>query len=70
VGGIITTSRIARIDLTIAGIRYDAPVAFCDPWPLSFHLLGQDGFLCFFRLTVCAADFWLELEPEEGVLRR
>lgn len=66
VGGVTTIGCDARIDLTIAGVRYDAPVTFCDPWPFAFHLLGQEGFLRFFRLTVCAAGFWLEIEPEDG----
>lgn len=64
VGGVLTEARHARVDLTIAGVRYDAPVTFCDPWPFAFHLLGQEGFLRFFRLEICAAQGWLELEPE------
>ena len=64
VGGIRTTARHARAVLTIAGRSYDAPVTFCEPWPFAFHLLGQEGFLRYFRLTVCAAEDWLELEPE------
>ncbi len=66
VGGLTTTARHARAILTVGGTRYDAPVTFCDPWPFAFNLLGQEGFLRFFRLTVCAAESWLELEPEEG----
>jgi hypothetical protein len=64
VGGITTTTLDARIDLTIAGMRYEAPVTFCDPWPFAFSLLGQEGFLRFFRVTLCAAEAWLEVEPE------
>ncbi len=64
VGGLTTTARHARADLTIAGVRYDAPVSFCDPWPFAFNLLGQEGFLRFLRVTLCAADGWLEVEPE------
>jgi hypothetical protein len=67
VGGIQSTARDARCDLTVAGVRYDAPVSFCEPWPLGFHLLGQEGFLRFFRLIVCAAEYWLDVEPEPGV---
>jgi hypothetical protein len=64
VGGMNTRARHGRCNLTIAGFRYDAPVSFCDPWPLSFHLLGQEGFLRFFRVTLCAAEGWLDIEPE------
>jgi hypothetical protein len=65
VGGLSTTARHARASLTVAGVRYDAPVTFCDPWPFAFNLLGQEGFLRFFRLTVCAAESWLELDAED-----
>ena len=64
VAGLTATARHARVDLTIAGVRYEAPVTFCDPWPFAFSLLGQEGFLRFFRLTLCAAEGWLEVEPE------
>lgn len=64
VGGVTTTTLGARVDLTIAGKRYEAPVTFCDPWPFAFNLLGQEGFLRFFRVTLCAAEAWLEVEPE------
>lgn len=66
IGGVRTTAREARADLTIAGMRYDAPVSFCDPWPFAFNLLGQEGFLRFFRVTLCAAEGWLEVEPERA----
>jgi hypothetical protein len=64
VGGVRTRASHARADLTIAGVRYDAPVTFCDPWPFAFNLLGQEGFLRFFRVELCAAEGWLEVEPE------
>ena len=64
VGGVQARAKLARADLTIAGTRYDAPVSFCDPWPFEFSLLGQEGFLRFFRVTVCAADGWLDVTPE------
>lgn len=64
VGGVTTTTFDARVDLTIAGMRYEAPVTFCDPWPFAFSLLGQEGFLRFFRVTLCAAEAWLDVEPE------
>lgn len=64
VGGVQTTARHVRCDLTVAGVRYDAPISFCEPWPFAFNLLGQEGFLRFFRLHMCAAEGWLELDPE------
>jgi hypothetical protein len=64
VGGLTATARHARATLTIADMRYEAPVTFCDPWPFAFNLLGQEGFLRFFRVTLCAREFWLEVEPE------
>lgn len=64
IGGVRTTAKHARCDLTIAQVRYDAPVSFCDPWPFAFNLLGQEGFLRFFRVELCAAEGWLEIEPE------
>jgi hypothetical protein len=63
-GGGLTSAHHTRAELTIAGVRYDAPITFCDPWPYAFHLLGQEGFLRFFRLELCAAEFWLEITPE------
>jgi hypothetical protein len=66
VGGGRTRAFHARVDLTIAGVRYDAPVTFCDPWPYAFNLLGQEGFLRFFRVELCAAEGWLNVEHESG----
>ena len=62
--GVQMVARHARAELTIGDVRYDAPISFCDPWPFAFNLLGQEGFLRFFRLTLCAAEGWLEVEPE------
>jgi hypothetical protein len=67
VGGVRMRALHARADLTIAGVRYDAPVTFCEPWPFAFNLLGQEGFLRFFRVELCAAAGWLNVEPEESV---
>jgi len=65
IGGGRTRAFHARVDLTIAGVRYNAPVTFCDPWPYAFNLLGQEGFLRFFRVELCAAEGWLNVEPED-----
>jgi hypothetical protein len=65
VGGVSATARHARIHLRVGGAGYEAPVTFCDPWPFEFGLLGQEGFLRFFRVTLCARDLWLDVEPED-----
>ena len=67
VAGVRSRATHARADLTIAGTRYDAPVTFCDPWPFAFNLLGQEGFLRFFRVTICAAEAWLDVTWEEAL---
>lgn len=64
VGGLTTQARCVRGALTLGSHRFDAPIWFCEPWPFGFGLLGQEGFLRFFRLTMSAAEEWLECEPE------
>jgi hypothetical protein len=64
VGGTVTTARVARVDLGLAGWTIDAPVWFCDPWPFPFGLLGQEGFLRYFHVELCAAEGWLDCRPE------
>lgn len=68
VGGTRATGRLLQVDLTLGDVRFRAPAWFCDPWSLSFGLLGQAGFFRFFRVTFCAAEGWLECEPEEGAI--
>lgn len=66
-GGHHCVAGATRCTLTIAGNTYDAPVTFCDPWPFAFSgLLGQEDFLRFFRLELCVAEGWLELNRELG----
>jgi hypothetical protein len=64
IGGAITKARKARCELSLGDMRFDAPVWFCDPWPFGFHLLGQDGFFRYFRVTISAAEGWLDCERE------
>jgi hypothetical protein len=64
VGGLRTSARCVRAALTLGSFRFDAPIWFCDPWPFGFGLLGQEGFMRFFRLTISGAEGWLECERE------
>lgn len=63
VGGRPTLARTVPVALRAGEHRWEAPVSFCDPWPWDFQLLGQEGFLRWFRLLVEAADRTLEITP-------
>lgn len=56
VGGTTVTSRTAIVTFSLGRWTWEAPVAFCDPWPWDFNLLGQEGFLRWFVVTLDAAQ--------------
>jgi len=68
VGGQVVTGVPARVTLTLGTAAnahaWDAAVWFCDPWPFAFQLLGLDGFLRHFRVTVSAYREWIDCRPE------
>lgn len=64
VGGVVATAKEARVQLTVGDVTWEAPVWFCDPWPLSFHLLGQEGFFQWFDVRVRAARYAIDIAPE------
>jgi len=64
VGGFSTVARRAQVQLTLGTVTWDAPVWFCDPWPLPFHLLGQEGFFRWFDVRMRAAVYEIEIAPE------
>lgn len=59
-GGFISEAITVPVQLRLGEAIWQAPVSFCDPWPLEFQILGQEGFLRFFRTTLCAAEGWVE----------
>ncbi len=63
VGGITTTSRTVTCELQLDDFAWEAPVAFCDPWPFDFQIVGQLGFLRWFRIIIDAADETFEVIP-------
>ncbi len=63
-GGFVTTARQAAIRMSLGDETWEAPVWFCDPWPLAFHLLGQEGFFRWFKVQLRAAVYEIEIEPE------
>ncbi len=68
IGGVETTAWSARVSLRIGDGRgahtWDCAVWFCEPWPFDFALLGQEGFLQHFRVTLSAYHEWLDCVPE------
>ena len=64
IGGGTTVARVARVKLSLGETTFEAPVSFCDPWPFSFNLLGQEGFFRYFRVAIAAAEDWLECTAE------
>lgn len=64
VGGFVTTARQAAVQMTLGQVTWEAPVWFCDPWPLAFHLLGQEGFFRWFDVRLRAAVYEIDIEPE------
>lgn len=63
IGGFRTTGRATRVGLTLGAHGFEAPVLFCDPWPLAFGVLGQEDFMRHFLVTLSAEGQWLELQP-------
>jgi hypothetical protein len=63
VGGIITEARTVPCSLQLGQFAWEAPVAFCDPWPFDFQILGQLGFLRWFRIVIDAADETFDVTP-------
>lgn len=63
VGGRPTIARTVPVRLTLGSHAWEAPVSFCDPWPWDFNLLGQEGFLRWFRVTIEAANRSMEIVP-------
>ena len=49
--------------LTTTGQSWEAEVAFCDPWPYGWGLLGQLAFFRFFTVTFRASELTFEVEP-------
>ncbi|HZJ52441.1 MAG TPA: hypothetical protein VFF07_16715 [Actinomycetota bacterium] len=64
-GGFQTIARTVPVRLAVGDAAWEAPVSFCDPWPLSFHLLGQEGFFRWFRVTIRAARYTMDLVLEQ-----
>lgn len=64
VGGFVATARQAPVQLTLGEVTWEAPVWFCDPWPLAFHLLGQEGFFRRFEVRLRAAVYEIEITAE------
>lgn len=63
-GGFTTSAREAIVRLSLDDYAWEAPVWFCDPWPLNFQLLGQEGFFKWFDVRLRTAVYEIEITPE------
>jgi Aspartyl protease len=63
-GGFEAMGRRAMVQLALGDVTWEAPVWFCDPWPLAFQLLGQEGFFAWFDVRVRAARYQIDVVPE------
>lgn len=63
-GGFQTTAVTVPVELRLGDAVWQAPVSFCDPWPLGFQILGQEGCFRFFRVAFRAAAYSVECTPE------
>lgn len=69
-GGTVVTAYPASVVLrTVAG-TYPTVAWFCRGWRSEFGLLGQEGFLDRYRLTLDVAEGWFALQPSRGASRR
>jgi hypothetical protein len=69
VGGVVVEAVTVPVQIALGEWTWSAPVSFCEPWPFGFQLLGQEGFLRFFRVLFVAAEHRLELDFEMGNAR-
>ncbi len=65
-GGVVAEAVTVPVQMTLGEWTWSAPVSFCEPWPFGFQLLGQEGFLRFFRVLLVASEHRLEIEPDSG----
>lgn len=64
-GGFTTSARTVSVQLALGDVTWRAPVSFCDPWPLAFHLLGQEGFFRWFDTRIRALHYAIDITPED-----
>jgi hypothetical protein len=62
-GGHTIKTRTVPVRLRLGDHTWEAPVSFCEPWPWGFNILGQEGFLRWFILTLDSAQRTLDLDP-------
>jgi len=53
---------VEDVQVTIVGVSLNLSMWFCDDWHPPFGLLGQEGFLQYFTLTLSAQEECFELE--------
>ncbi len=65
-GGVVTETVTVPMPLTLGDWTWSAPVSFCEPWPFDFQILGQEGFLRFFRVLLVASEHRMDVDLDPG----
>jgi hypothetical protein len=66
VASTVTDAVFVTTRLTGGGHTWESEVAFCEPWPYSWGLLGQRSFFRYFTVTFRAVDFEFEVTPVQS----
>lgn len=66
-GGVVAEAVTVPMPLVLGEWTWLAPVSFCEPWPFDFQVLGQEGFLRFFRVLFVASEHRLDVDLDLGL---
>lgn len=56
-----TEASFTTVGVTAGGHTWETRLGFCNPWPYSWGLLGQESFFRYFTVTFRAVDFEFEI---------
>ncbi len=62
-GGSVTSAHAVDVAITTVAGTFPTTVWFCRGWHSDFGLLGQEGFLERYRLTLDVNEGWFALQP-------
>lgn len=66
IGGVVTEAATVPMPLQLGAWTWSASVSFCEPWPFDFQVLGQEGFLRFFRVLLVTSEHRTDVDFDLG----